>query len=104
MSQQPRPFPESIELTDAESVLQINWDDGTVSRHLLSVLRADCPCAQCKGHSPEGSLNLIPEQFPDIKLLDLAPVGSYAYTIVWSDGHNTGIYTLDYLHQLENSA
>lgn len=104
MNSQSRPFPQAIELTDDDTVLQIEWEDGRRSRHRLAVLRADCPCAQCKGHSPEGSLNLKPEQFPDIKVLDLAPVGSYAYTIVWSDGHNTGIYTLDSLYERDNSA
>jgi len=104
MNPNQRPTPEALELTDDNAVLQIDWTDGHQSRHRLAVLRADCPCAQCKGHAPEGSLNLKPEQFPDIQLMDLAPVGSYAYTIVWSDGHNTGIYTLDYLRELENSA
>lgn len=104
MSPDVKAFPESLELTDGDTVLEIGWDDGVKSRHRLAVLRAACPCAQCKGHTPEGSLNLVPEQFPDIRLVDLAPVGNYAYTIVWSDGHNTGIYTLDFLRELESSA
>lgn len=97
-------FPESLELVDGDSVLQIVWDDGHTSRHRLSVLRAECPCASCKGHAPSQSLNLKPEQFPDISLTDLAPVGRYAYSISWSDGHNTGIYTLRSLREMENSA
>lgn len=98
------PFPESLELTDDDSVLQIVWDDGVASRHRLSVLRAECPCAQCKGHHPSQSLNLRANQFPDIRIADLAPVGRYAYSISWSDGHNTGLYTLRMLRELENSA
>jgi DUF971 family protein len=96
--------PESLELTDDDSVLQIVWDDGHTSRHLLSVLRAACPCAHCKGHHPSQSLNLTAEQFPGISINDLATVGRYAYNIVWSDGHNTGIYTLAMLRETENSA
>jgi DUF971 family protein len=97
-------FPESLELTDNDSVLQIVWDDGHVSRHRLNVLRAECPCAQCCGHNPAQSLNLQPEQFAEIKLTDLAPVGRYAYNFVFSDAHSTGIYTLKFLRELENSA
>jgi DUF971 family protein len=104
MTQDAAPFPESLELTDDESVLQIAWDDGHVSRHRLDVLRAACPCARCQGHSPEQSLNLKPEQFTGIRLTDLAPVGRYAYNFVFSDGHNTGIYTLRFLRELGNTA
>lgn len=97
-------FPESLELTDDSSVLQIAWDDGHLSRHRLDVLRAACACAMCQGHSPAQSLNLKPKQFPGIRMTDLAPVGRYAYHLVWSDGHDTGIYTLKMLREMENSA
>lgn len=97
-------FPESLELTDDDSVLQIKWEDGHISRLRLAVLRAECPCASCKGHHPSQSLNLKPEQFAEIRITDLAPVGRYAYSISWSDGHNTGIYTLKSLREMENSA
>jgi DUF971 family protein len=104
MTQDAAAFPESLELTADDSVLEIAWDDGHTSRHRLDVLRAACPCARCQGHSPEQSLNLKPEQFPGIRLTDLAPVGRYAYNLVFSDGHNTGIYTLQFLRELGNTA
>jgi DUF971 family protein len=104
MTQDAAAFPETLELTDDESVLQVVWDDGHTSRHRLDVLRAACPCARCQGHAPEQSLNLKPEQFPGIRLTDLAPVGRYAYNLAFSDGHNTGIYTLRFLRELENTA
>jgi DUF971 family protein len=97
-------FPEALEMMDDEAVLQITWDDGHVSRHRLEVLRAACPCAHCKGHAPEQSQNLTPEQFPGIKLVDMAAVGRYAYNLIFSDHHNTGIYTLKMLYEIPNSA
>jgi len=97
-------FPQSLELTDDDSILQIVWDDDHTSRLRLDALRAACSCAVCKGHHPSKSLNLKPEQFPDIRIADIAPVGRYAYHIVWSDGHDTGIYTLNRLREMENSA
>jgi DUF971 family protein len=92
-------FPQSLELTDNDSVLQIIWDDGHISRIRLDALRAACSCAVCQGHHPSQSKNLKPEQFPDIRITDIAPVGRYAYHIVWSDGHDTGIYTLKTLRE-----
>ena len=82
---QGRPTPISLELTDGDRVLDIEWSDSHHSRHRLSVLRSLCPCAQCQGHHPSQSLNLSADQFPEISISDLAPVGSYAYNIVWSD-------------------
>ena len=96
-------FPESLELTDDDSILQITWDDGKLSRLRLDVLRAACSCAVCRGHHPSQSLNLKSEQFSGIHITDIAPVGRYAYHIVWSDGHNTGIYTLKMLRELSTS-
>ena len=97
-------FPASLELTDHDSVLQIVWDDEHTSRHRLDVLRAQCPCAGCRGHNPSQSLNLQAVQFAGIQLSDLAPVGRYAYSLVFSDAHSTGIYTLKFLRELANSA
>jgi DUF971 family protein len=93
-------FPESLELVDEDSVLQIAWDDGCVSRLRLDTLRAACSCAVCQGHHPSQSLHLEPEQFSGIRMTDIAPMGRYAYHIVWSDGHDTGIYTLKMLREL----
>ena len=90
-------FPQSLELTDDDSALQIVWDDGHTSRLRLDALRAACSCAVCQGHHPSQSLNLKPEQFPEIRIVDIAPVGRYAYHIVWSDGHGSGGYRCDRL-------
>lgn len=97
-------FPAALALTDDDAVLEIVWDNGRTSRHRLDVLRAACTCAVCQGHHPSQSLNLEPEQFSGIRLTDIAPVGRYAYHLVWSDGHDTGIYTLKMLYETESSA
>ena len=95
-------FPESLSLTDNDTSLQIVWSDNQTSTYKINVLRAACPCAMCKGHNPAQSLNLAAEQFPDIKLNDLAAVGRYAYNLVFSDNHSTGIYPLKYLRELDS--
>ncbi|MBO0859193.1 MAG: DUF971 domain-containing protein [Chloracidobacterium sp.] len=95
-------FPQSLELTDEDSILRIVWDDGHTSLIRLDALRAACSCAVCQGHHPSQSKNLKPEQFQNIRIADLAPVGRYAYHIVWSDGHDTGIYTLKTLREMSS--
>jgi DUF971 family protein len=97
-------FPDSLELTEGGKLLVIHWEDGVASHLRLDALRAACPCAVCQGHHPSESLHLQPDQFPGITIADLAPVGRYAYHIVWSDGHDTGIYTLRMLRELGKSA
>ncbi|MGH9837803.1 MAG: DUF971 domain-containing protein, partial [Blastocatellia bacterium] len=79
MTNSSEPFPESLELIEDDSVLRIAWDDGQTSRIRLDALRAACACAVCQGHHPSQSLNLMPEQFPGIRITDIAPVGRYAY-------------------------
>ena len=95
-------FPESLSLTENDTVLQIVWSDNHTSNYKVNELRAACPCAMCKGHHPTQSLNLKAEQFPDVTLTDLAAVGRYAYNLVFSDNHSTGIYPLKYLRELDS--
>ncbi len=95
--------PKNAELNDDQTVLKIAWNDGHVGLHRLDVLRSLCPCAVCTGHHPSESLNLKPEQFTDIRLLDIELVGRYAYRFIWSDNHSTGFYEYRKLRELENS-
>jgi len=63
-------------------------------------LRLACPCAQCV-EEWTGKKLLREEQVPrDISLRSTDLVGRYALTFVWSDGHQTGIFSFDYLRQL----
>ena len=85
------------------SELAIKWDDGRESFIPLEKLRRSCPCAGCKGEMDiMGNLyknpaqTLTPQAFELVRLLC---VGGYAIQPVWADGHNTGIYSFDYLWQ-----
>ncbi len=87
--------------------LQISWDDDSQAILELKYLRDECPCASCKGETillktyrPPKPANISPESY---KLKDIQPVGNYAVQLAWKDGHNTGIYTWNYLKQLELS-
>ena len=80
--------------------LEIEWADETVSRYDVRQLRLACPCANCIDELT-GAKRLDPATVPeDVKPVNIKSVGSYAISITWSDGHDTGIYAFDRLRQM----
>ena len=80
--------------------LAIRWADGGESQIGVRELRLACACAQCVDEwSGEGRLDpaAVPE---DVHPLKIEPVGRYAIQVVWSDGHDTGIYPYRRLREL----
>ncbi|MFG0296141.1 MAG: DUF971 domain-containing protein [Maioricimonas sp. JB045] len=95
---------------DAEA-LQILWKDGRTDRLSWRFLREHCPCANCRAAEaspPDESPDLLPVLSPaeaqPLRVLDMRPVGNYAYAIQFSDGHTSGIFSLDYLRRLGDQA
>lgn len=90
---------------DAES-LTLEWTDGVPQRISWRTLRENCPCAHCrtKRAEPPQPANpftiLKPAEAAPIKATSMKPMGNYAYSIDFSDGHNSGIYSLEYLREL----
>lgn len=84
--------------------LAIKWGDGAEHFIPLEKLRRACPCAGCKGEVDiMGNLYKNPEVTLTEKSFQLAGfvnVGGYAIQPVWGDGHNTGIYSFDYLRRV----
>jgi DUF971 family protein len=84
--------------------LAIKWDDGREDFIPLANLRRACPCAGCKGEVDIlGNLYKNPEKpyaANSFELVRLARVGGYAVQPLWADGHNTGIFSFDYLHRV----
>jgi DUF971 family protein len=100
-----RLHPTNLRLTDAGH-LRIAWSDGEVREYAVRELREACPCATCRekrSASPPPSSELpilsMAEARP-LSITGMKPVGNYAYSIDFSDGHNTGIYTLESLREL----
>ena len=95
--------PTKITLNKSEAMLEIVWHDGLTSRYPLSHLREACPCVECRGghgkmglaHAPEDLLKLTPRR--SYGIASISPVGNYALQPRWHDGHETGIYTWQYL-------
>ena len=97
-------YPTELKIVD-EDVLLIEWSDGRRKRYSFRELRENCPCATCRDlrtknpprpESPESP----PNEEPAPRVQSMKPVGNYAYSIAFSDGHDTGIYTFDLLRQL----
>lgn len=98
--------PTGITLNKDESYLEITWNDGASCQYPLGHLREACPCVECRGghqfmgqaYDPENLLILTPKRSYTMTHLDM--VGNYAIQPTWDDGHQTGIYTWDYLRRL----
>ncbi len=88
---------------EGEDRLAIDWNDGHHSVYAWKHLRDNCSCAGCREERtqpPDPFRILKPSELLPLKPVALAPVGRYAYKITWSDGHDTGIYTLEMLREL----
>jgi DUF971 family protein len=87
--------------------LAIQWNDGTESYLNLELLRRACPCAACGGEPDVLGNVLRPEvSYTDasFQLDSFVVVGGYALQPRWRDGHNTGIYSFQYLRRLSSNA
>ena len=85
---------------ESNSLLRITWADGRVCDYNAANLRRACPCAQCVNEWT-GERTLKPEAIAeDVEIKDLAIVGRYALNFRWSDGHETGIYSFQFLRDL----
>ena len=94
---------EPTNLQQIGNELAIQWNDGTESYLALEKLRRACPCAACGGE-PDVLGNIsrplvsyTPESF---QLASFNVVGGYALQPRWRDGHDTGLYTFQYLRRL----
>lgn len=92
------PWPEEIKLKQAENMLEIAFDDGARFGFSAEFLRVESPSAEVKGHGPGQEVTVPGKRQVAITRLD--PVGNYAVRIHFDDGHDTGLYSWDYLYEL----
>ena len=87
------PAPLTIDV-ERDRGVSVTWDDGHVSRFGLIELRANCPCAQCRGVRQQGEAAWPLPGAPDPLRIETAEsVGNWGLNLHWNDGHTTGIYT-----------
>ena len=92
------PTPQDITLHGASRVLEISFSDGAVFRLPFELMRIYSPSAEVQGHGP--GQEVLQTGKREVDLIDLEPVGNYAIKPTFSDGHDSGLFSWDYLYFL----
>ena len=92
------PAPESITLHGQSRVLEIGFSDGSVFRIPFELMRIYSPSAEVQGHGP--GQEVLQTGKRDVTVVEMEPVGNYGVKPVFSDGHDSGIFTWDYFYFL----
>ncbi|WP_133647413.1 gamma-butyrobetaine hydroxylase-like domain-containing protein [Paraburkholderia flava] len=92
------PVPTGVVVHAVSRVLELQYADGTVYRVPFELLRVCSPSAEVRGHGP--GQETLQTGKRDVTITALEGVGNYALQPTFSDGHSTGIYSWDLLHDL----
>lgn len=92
------PAPTALTVHQKSRVLEVAFDDGAHFRLPFELLRIYSPSAEVQGHGP--GQEVLQTGKRDVQVTDLAAVGLYAVQPRFSDGHDTGIFSWDYLYKL----
>jgi len=92
------PRPTEIKLHQKSRLLEVAFDDGKRFSLSCEYLRVYSPSAEVRGHGPGQEVLQVGKR--DVEIKDIEPVGAYAVKLVFSDGHDTGLYSWEYLYDL----
>jgi len=92
------PIPTDVKLHQVSKVLELAFADGHAFRLPYEFLRVYSPSAEVRGHGPGQETLQVGKQ--DVTIDEVEPIGHYAIRPKFSDGHDTGIYSWEYLHDL----
>lgn len=92
------PTPTEIRLRKAEKRLEVDFDDGSRFAYPAELLRVESPSAEVQGHGPHERRTVAGRRH--VGITGLEPVGHYAVRILFDDGHDSGIFSWDYLFTL----
>ena len=90
--------PSEIRVRRASRSIEVDFEDGSRFSLPAELLRVLSPSAEVQGHSPAERKVVAGKR--NVGLTSVEPIGHYAVRILFDDGHNTGIYTWDYLYEL----
>jgi len=102
--------PKSVKVNKSTGAgMDIEWKDAHRSHYSFAWLRDACPCATCNeereqtgrkiGQPPASKPGALPMYKDPARPLEVTPVGRYAISFHWNDGHTTGIYSWDFLRR-----
>lgn len=92
------PQPIALNLLQKSRLLQIEYSDGAKFELSCEFLRVYSPSAEVRGHGPGQSILQVGKE--NVNIRDIEPMGHYAVRLVFDDGHESGLYTWDYLYDL----
>ena len=92
------PSPTEIRVRRAARSLEVDFSDGAQVSLPAELLRVESPSAEVRGHAPDQRKTVPGKR--DVNISAVEPIGHYAVRIRFSDGHDTGIYTWEFLHEL----
>jgi DUF971 family protein len=93
-----KPRPTDIKLHQKSRVLEIAFDDGARFQLPCEYLRVYSPSAEVRGHGPGQEVLQVGKE--NVNIQHIEPVGTYAIALHFDDGHNTGIYSWEWLYHL----
>lgn len=96
--QEGSPTPTALTVHNQSRILEIAFSDGAAFRIPFELMRVYSPSAAVQGHGPEQAILQTGKREVDMTALE--PIGNYAVKPVFSDGHESGLYTWDYLYHL----
>lgn len=91
-------IPTDIKLHRRSRVLEVAFDTGETFRLPCEYLRVYSPSAEVKGHGPGQEVLQVGKEQVNIDAIE--PVGNYAVKLIFDDGHDSGLYSWTYLHEL----
>ncbi len=92
------PWPSLLRLNAAKDTLEVTFETGEHFVLPAEYLRVETRSAEVKGHGVTPRTTVAGKRY--VKISNLEAVGNYAVRIVFDDGHDTGLYTWDYFHEL----
>ena len=91
-------WPTEIKLHQSSNRLDVSFAEGSTFQLPCEYLRVYTPSAEAVGHAPGQEILQLDKE--DVGIIEIKPIGNYAVALVFSDGHNIGIYTWDLLYKL----
>ncbi len=92
------PWPSELRLSPEKTALRVAFTDGVSEILPAEMLRVMSPSAEVRGHSPEERKLQAGKR--NVAIREIEPIGNYAVKLVFSDGHDTGLFTWPYLYDL----
>ncbi len=91
-------IPTEITLHKQSKMLEIAFDEGSRFKLPFEFLRVNSPSAEVRGHGPGQETLQVGKR--NVLLVEIEPAGSYAVKLVFDDGHDSGLFTWEYLYEL----